>query len=88
MFGAQRSSLRRMKDVSDLTKKGKEMEPSRIRAIDLLDRFQRGEETVLIDTRNPKAWAESDQKLSGALRIPANEIEAAYSQTTARSIDR
>jgi len=51
------------------------MEPSRIRAIDLLDRIQRGEETVLIDTRNPEAWAESDRKLPGALRIPADEIE-------------
>ena len=55
--------------------KGPEMEPSRIRAIDLRDRIERGEETVLIDTRNPKAWAESDQKLPGALRIPADEIE-------------
>jgi rhodanese-related sulfurtransferase len=51
------------------------MEPSRIRTVDLLDRIERGEKTVLIDTRNPKAWAESDQKLPGALRIPANEIE-------------
>jgi rhodanese-related sulfurtransferase len=48
------------------------MEPSRIRTVDLLDRIERGEKTVLIDTRNPKAWAESDQKLPGALRIPAN----------------
>lgn len=42
------------------------MDPSRIRAIDLLDRMEAGEETVLIDTRNPKAWAQSDQKLPGA----------------------
>ncbi len=51
------------------------MEPSRIRAVDLVDRIERGEKTVLIDTRNPNAWAESDQKLPGALRIPTNEIE-------------
>jgi hypothetical protein len=29
----------------------------------------------LIDTRNEKAWAESDQKLPGALRITADQIE-------------
>jgi rhodanese-related sulfurtransferase len=51
------------------------MEPSRIRVVDVLDRFKRGEQTVLIDTRNKKAWAESDQKLPGALRIPAGQIE-------------
>ena len=51
------------------------MEPSRIRTVDVFDRMQRGEETVLIDTRSPKAWAESDQKLPGALRIPTDEIE-------------
>lgn len=51
------------------------MEPSRIRAVDLVDRIERGEKTVLIDTRNEKAWAESDQKLPGALRITADQIE-------------
>jgi rhodanese-related sulfurtransferase len=51
------------------------MEPSRIRAVGLLDRIEHGEKTVLIDARNPNAWAESDQKLPGALRIPADEIE-------------
>jgi rhodanese-related sulfurtransferase len=51
------------------------MEPSRIRAVDLLDSDRARRETVLIDTRNPKAWAESDQKLPGALRIPTDEIE-------------
>ena len=51
------------------------MEPSRIRAVDLVDRIERGEKTVLIDTRNEKPWAESDQKLPGALRITADQIE-------------
>jgi rhodanese-related sulfurtransferase len=51
------------------------MEPSRIRAIDLRDRIDHGEEIVLIDTRNEKAWAQSDQKLPGALRIRVDQIE-------------
>ena len=51
------------------------MEPSRTRAIDLRDRIDHGEEIVLIDTRNEKAWAQSDQKLPGALRIRVDQIE-------------
>lgn len=51
------------------------MEPSRIRAVEVKDKIDRGEAIVLIDTRNEKAWAESDQKLPGARRIPVDEIE-------------
>jgi len=40
-----------------------------------LHQIARGEEIVFIDTRNEIAWAESDQKLPGAKRIPADEIE-------------
>ena len=35
-----------------------------------------GEPVVFIDTRNPKAWAESDRKIPGALRIPVDAIGA------------
>jgi rhodanese-related sulfurtransferase len=34
-----------------------------------------GEQFVFIDTRNPQAWAESDVKLPGALRVPVAEAE-------------
>jgi rhodanese-related sulfurtransferase len=51
------------------------MEPSRIRAVDLKHRLSNGEDIVLIDTRNQKAWDESATKLPGALRIPADQIE-------------
>ena len=63
------------------------MEPSRIRTVDLLDRIERGEKTVLIDTRNSKAWAESDQKLPKpceSLRMRSSFIPT----STARPIDR
>jgi rhodanese-related sulfurtransferase len=55
--------------------KGPKMEPSRIRAVDLKHRLSNGEDIVLIDTRNQKAWDESATKLPGALRIPADQIE-------------
>ena len=34
-----------------------------------------GEPVLLIDTRSPKAWSESEVKLPGALRIHFSEIE-------------
>jgi rhodanese-related sulfurtransferase len=42
-----------------------------------------GEPVVFIDTRNPKAWAASDRKIPGALRIPADAIA-----TQEKNIDR
>ncbi|HWQ36678.1 MAG TPA: rhodanese-like domain-containing protein [Blastocatellia bacterium] len=36
--------------------------------------LDRGEQILFIDTRNPQAWSESDVKLQGALRIPADQI--------------
>jgi rhodanese-related sulfurtransferase len=42
-----------------------------------------GEPVVFIDTRNPKAWAASDRKIPGALRIPADAID-----TQEKNIDR
>ena len=38
-------------------------------------RMNAGEQFVFIDTRNPQAWAESDVKLPGALRIPLAEAQ-------------
>ena len=36
--------------------------------------MNRGEKFTFIDARNPKAWSESDEKLPGALRVPADEL--------------
>ena len=35
-----------------------------------------GEPVVFLDVRNPQAWAESDVKLPGAIRIPLDELPA------------
>jgi rhodanese-related sulfurtransferase len=47
----------------------------RISVDELRRRMNAGEQFVFIDTRNPQAWAESDVKLPGALRIPVSEAE-------------
>lgn len=38
-------------------------------------RMEAGEGFTIIDTRNPQAWASSDQKLPGAIRLPIDEME-------------
>ena len=47
----------------------------RISVDELRRRMNAGEQFVFIDTRNPQAWAESDVKLPGALRIPVSEAQ-------------
>jgi len=47
----------------------------RISVDELRRRMNAGEQFVFIDTRNPQAWAESDVKLPGALRIPVAEAQ-------------
>lgn len=50
------------------------MEATRVTVDEVKQRMDRGEEFTFIDTRNPKAWAEADTKLPGAIRIPAEEV--------------
>lgn len=52
------------------------MEPTRWTVKDIEDRIDRGEVPMFLDTRNPKAWAESDVMLPGALRRPLDDVEA------------
>jgi len=52
------------------------METTRVTVDEVSERMARGERFVFLDTRNPTAWAEADTKLPGALRVPADEIEA------------
>ena len=47
----------------------------RITVDDVKKRMAAGEQFVFIDTRNPQAWAESDVKLPGAIRIPVNKAD-------------
>jgi rhodanese-related sulfurtransferase len=50
------------------------MEATRITTDEVKERMARGEQFAFVDTRNPTAWAESDQKLPNAIRIPADEL--------------
>lgn len=51
------------------------MEPTRVTVDEVRERMGRGEPFAFVDTRNPKAWGESDVKLPGAIRVPAGEVE-------------
>ena len=44
----------------------------RITVEELKSRMDAGEDFTVIDTRNPKAWAESDVVVPGAIRVPVN----------------
>jgi rhodanese-related sulfurtransferase len=43
-------------------------------------RMDAGEAVLFIDARNPTAWASSNEKLPGALRIPAAEVPSRLSE--------
>jgi rhodanese-related sulfurtransferase len=47
----------------------------RVTAEEVMRRMDRGEAVIFVDTRNPQAWSESNEKLPGAIRIPAGEVE-------------
>lgn len=50
------------------------MEATRVTVDEVKERLARGEEFTFVDTRNPKAWAEADTKLPGAIRVPSDEV--------------
>jgi len=39
-------------------------------------RILAGEPMVFVDSRNPQAWAKSDRKIPGAVRVPADDVES------------
>jgi rhodanese-related sulfurtransferase len=49
--------------------------PTRVTAEEIVERLNRGEKFTFLDTRNPKAWSESNEMLPGALRVPADELD-------------
>jgi rhodanese-related sulfurtransferase len=51
------------------------MEPTRVTVDEVKERMDRGEPLAFLDTRNPQAWGESDVKLPGAIRLPADAVE-------------
>lgn len=52
----------------------------RITVDQLRERMQAGEDFTFIDTRNPQAWAQSQQKLPGAIRVPADANDEVLSK--------
>jgi rhodanese-related sulfurtransferase len=50
-------------------------EAKRIAIDEVKKRMDKGESILLIDTRNPHDWGESDVKLPGARRIHYSELE-------------
>ncbi len=51
------------------------MEATRVTVDEVKQRLDRGEQLAFVDTRNPTAWGESDQKLPHAVRVPADDLE-------------
>jgi rhodanese-related sulfurtransferase len=51
----------------------------RITVDDFRKRMEKGEDFVVIDTRNPQEWAGSDVKISEAIRVPTDNIDQALS---------
>jgi hypothetical protein len=51
------------------------MEATRVTVDEVKERLDRGEQLAFVDTRNLKAWGESDQKLPDAIRVPADELD-------------
>ena len=51
------------------------VEATRVTVDEVKERMDRGERFTFVDTRNPVAWGESDVKLPGAIRAPADEVE-------------
>jgi rhodanese-related sulfurtransferase len=47
----------------------------RITVDEVRKRMEAGEDFVLIDTRNPQAWSQSDVKLPGAIRLPLDNLD-------------
>ncbi|MGE0822123.1 MAG: rhodanese-like domain-containing protein [Candidatus Binatia bacterium] len=56
------------------------MEPATLNVSDVKERMEQGEAIVFVDARNAKAWENSDVKLPGAVRIPADEAEQRLAQ--------
>ena len=56
------------------------MEATRVTVDEVKERMDRGEMFTFVDTRNPKAWAEAETKLPGAIRVPADEAEQHFKE--------
>ena len=50
------------------------MKPIALTAAEAKGMLDRGDPIVFVDARNPIAWAESKQRLPGAVRVPVDEV--------------
>jgi rhodanese-related sulfurtransferase len=49
---------------------------TKITVNDVMGRLERDEPVFFVDSRNPQAWAESNVRLPGAARVPADDVES------------
>ena len=47
---------------------------TRVTPDEIRERLARKEQLTFVDARNPEAWSGSNEKLPGAIRIPADEV--------------
>lgn len=52
----------------------------RVSAEEVMRWIDRGKPVVFVDSRNPLAWRQSNEKLPGAIRIPVDEVEQHLSE--------
>jgi rhodanese-related sulfurtransferase len=52
----------------------------RITVDELRKRMEAGEDFTVIDTRNPQAWAQSNEKLPEAIRVPVDALDKSLSE--------
>jgi rhodanese-related sulfurtransferase len=52
------------------------MAANRISPEEVNARALAGEPIVFVDSRNAKAWGESDRKIPGAVRVPADDVQS------------
>lgn len=56
------------------------MQPTPVSPAEAKAMFERGDRVVFVDARNPVAWGSSTVKLPGAIRIPADDVDAHLSE--------
>lgn len=56
------------------------MEATRITVGEVRARMKKGEPFTFIDSRNPKAWSEADQRIPGAIRVPSDDVASHLSE--------
>lgn len=52
----------------------------RISIDELRKRMESGEDFVVIDTRNPQAWQQSDEKIPEAIRVSEDSLDGILSK--------